>query len=385
MSGRADPQLQTLATRVAEDAGRRRAAQIGMLEEITALDAPSGDREALERPATLLGSWLASLGAAIVSHATDAGAVLEGRLGPTLGPEVLVLCHYDTVWPRGTATARPFQIAGRTATGPGVLDMRGGIIAVLGALAILLELEALARPVRLLLTPDEETGSEASRELIAARAGAADLVLVPEPALPGGALKTSRKGWLVYRLVVHGVAAHAGLEPDRGVSAVDELLGQLARIRQLAGDDGTTVNVGLLAAPNPANVVADRAEATIDVRIVDAAAEAKAREMFAGLASRKAGAEVLVELLHSRPPMVRTPASEAAVRRARDRALMIDVELGEGFAGGVSDANLAAAAGAVVIDGLGPTGGGAHAIDEHVDLDSLAERTALIALLLMAP
>lgn len=352
-----------------------------MLAEITALDAPSGDGERLAAPAALLERWLKPVADRTLRHETGAGPVLEAEVAGQ-GPEALLLCHYDTVWPAGTAAARPFEVRDGVAYGPGVLDMRSGMLAALCALRMLRDLDALTRPVRLLLTPDEESGSAASRGLIESSAARAGIVLVPEPSLPGGALKTARKGWVVYRLQVRGRAAHAGLEPERGVSAIEELVDRLVEVRGLADPSGaTTLNCGELAAPNPPNVVSDSAAATIDVRFPDAVEEARVRRGFAELTARREGATLAVEELHSRPPMERTAAIADAAARARSLAALLDMDLGEGSAGGVSDANLAAGAGVAVLDGLGPEGAGAHAIDEHVSIDSMMGRAALMALL----
>jgi glutamate carboxypeptidase len=264
-----------------------------------------------------------------------------------------------------------------------VLDMRGGIVAALGGIELLDELGALRRPVRVLLTPDEETGSLASHELIAKRAREAAIVLVPEPALPGGALKTSRKGWITYRLRVRGRAAHAGLEPEAGVSAIDELTDRLLELRGLADRAaGTTINCGLVSGGSAANVIAERAEAELDVRVANAAEEARVRGAFEGLRPFRPGAELRVEELHSRPPLERSPAIAAAADRARELGRLLGLDLAEGAAGGVSDGNLAAAEGVPVLDGIGPEGAGAHAADERVSLASLVERTALIGLLI---
>ncbi|MQA76456.1 MAG: M20/M25/M40 family metallo-hydrolase, partial [Solirubrobacterales bacterium] len=207
-----------LAPRLAAGAAARRMQLVEALGEITSLDAPSGDPAALAPVADLLESWLRGLDGRVIRHATMAGPQLEAELGPPAkdGEGVLVLCHYDTVWPAGTVAARPFAVEGGVARGPGVLDMRGGIVATLGALEVLAELGVPRRRVRLLLTSDEETGSRASRELIAARAREATIALVPEPAFPGGAMKTARKGWIGYRLRIRGRAAHAGGEPEAG-------------------------------------------------------------------------------------------------------------------------------------------------------------------------
>ena len=374
-----------LALRLASGAAAHRADLVDALRRIGSIDAPSGDPAALAPVARLLESWLASLDGRVSRHASESGPQIEADFGPParVGEGVLVLCHYDTVWPAGAVAARPFRVDDEVAYGPGALDMHGGIVATLGGLELLGELAALHRPVRVLLTPDEETGSRASRGLIAKRAREAAIALVPEPPLTGGALKTARKGWITYRLRVLGRAAHAGLEPEAGVSAIDELVDELIELRRLADPAaGTTVSCGVVRGGAAANVIAERAEAEIDVRFPDAPEEARIREAFGALRARRPGAELWVEEAHSRPPLVRNPAIAAAVERARALGALLGLELAEGSAGGVSDANLAAAEGVPVLDGLGPDGGGAHAIDEHVSLPSLVERTALIALLI---
>jgi glutamate carboxypeptidase len=373
-----------LAPRLAAAAAARRADLVESLRLISSLDAPSGDPATLAPVAELLEWWLASLDGRVTRQASAAGPQIEAEFGPSAADEgVLVLCHYDTVFPAGTVATRPFRVEGEIARGPGVLDMRGGIVATLAALELLGELSALRRPVRVLLTPDEETGSRASRELIASRAREASVALVPEPALPGGALKTARKGWIIYRLRVSGRAAHAGLEPEAGVSAIDELVDRLIDLRRLADPVvGTTINYGVVRGGSAPNVIAERAEAEIDVRFPDAPEEARVRDAVAALRPARSGAELAVEELHSRLPLERTPAIAAAAERAGALGSLLGLELGEGSAGGVSDGNLAAAEGVPVLDGLGPEGGGAHAVDEHVSVPSLVERTALIALLL---
>jgi glutamate carboxypeptidase len=376
-----------LAARLAAAASapELRADLIETLSVLSSRDAPSGNPAALTPVADLLGSWLVSLDGRVTRHESIAGPHLEAEFGPPARPggHVLVLCHYDTVWPAGTVAARPFRVEGDFAYGPGVLDMRGGIVATLGAVELLAELDALHHPVRVLITADEETGSQASSELIAACARPAKIALVPEPALAGGALKTARNGWITYRLHVRGRAAHPGLEPEAGVSAIDELVDRLIELRQLADPGtGTTINCGLVQGGSAANVIADRAEAEIDVRFPDAPEEARIRAAVAQLHAARAGSELDVQELHWRPPLERTPAIAAAAERARALGSLLGLELGEGSAGSVSDGNLAAAEGVPVLDGLGPEGGGAHAPDEHVSLPSLVERTALVALLI---
>jgi glutamate carboxypeptidase len=196
-------------------------------------------------------------------------------------------------------------------------------------------------------------------------------------ALPGGALKTSRRGWLAYRVEVSGRAAHAGLEPEAGVSAIDELTDRLLELRGLADRAaGTTINCGLVRGGSAANVIAAHAEAEIDVRVGDGAEKARVRGAFADLRPFHRGAELQVEQLHARPPLERTAAIAAAADRVRELGRLLGLDLAEGAAGGVSDGNLAAAEGVPVLDGLGPEGAGAHEAGERVSLASLGERTA---------
>lgn len=349
-----------------------------LLEELCALDAPSGDAEALAATEELLAGQLAALGAEVVRHP---GGHVEGRLGRGERP-ALVLCHYDTVWPRGTAAARPLRVADGVAHGPGVFDMRGGIAAALEAVRQLVESARLRRPLTLLFTADEESGSSTSRDLVVELGRRAAFALVPEPPLPGGALKSSRRGVLTYELRVRGRAAHAGLDPQRGVSAVHELLGLLERVRAIADPEaGTAVNVGVIGGGTRANVVAAEAFALVDVRVWTEQERERVEAAFASLRA-EGRAEVSAVLADRRPPMERTPAIAAALERARALAATLGIALEDGPAGGGSDGSFLAPLGVPVLDGLGPDGGGAHAEDEHVLLASLEERVALLALLI---
>jgi glutamate carboxypeptidase len=365
-----------------EAARRARPELVEQLLRLTAVDAPSGDLEALRAAADAFAAELAPLGGSVRRHVESGITHLSMRLGPEDGERVLILCHYDTVWPRGTATERPGRMADGVISGPGVFDMRGGIVAALGALRLVVE-SGLARPVQVLLTGDEETGSESSRELILELARDASLVLVTEPPLPGGALKTSRSGWSSYLIEVTGRAAHAGLDPDRGVNAIDELLDLLREVSAFRwAERGTTMNIGTLSGGTRPNVVAAEASAEVEVRATGIAEQERVDQAMRSLRARRDGARVSVTRSHSRPPMERTPEGAAAAERAMELARSLGFELGEGSAGGTSDGNLVAALGVPVLDGLGPEGDGAHAVHEHVLVDSLVQRTALIALLL---
>jgi glutamate carboxypeptidase len=370
-----------LAEALAAYARSQRDVLLRELAELCALDAPTGDSHALAATEEVLHGWLEALGAEVLRHPTRLGTHLEARVGPREGPALLLVAHYDTVWPRGTAAARPFRVEGGLAHGPGVFDMRAGLVATLGALRGLLTLGALDRPVVLLLNADEERGSETSARLVTGLGSESAVALVPEACLPAGRLKTARKGVVTYRLEIEGREAHAGTSPDRGISAVRELATLVHALDALARPElGTTVNVGVVGGGSRPNVVPGSAFAEVDVRVSTWAEYERIEGAVARLPVSD-GARLSVERLHARPPMERTPAVALAAERARRIGALIGLELGEGTASGASDANLLAPLGIPVLDGLGPDGGGAHAVDEHVHVDSLVERTALLGLL----
>jgi glutamate carboxypeptidase len=367
--------LRSLAAELADNA-------LELLAELTALDAPSGDGEALRAPADLLAGRLAELDGDVVRHAASTGDHLEARFGAAGGAALLVLGHYDTVWPRGTVAARPLRAHGRVVYGPGVFDMHGGIAAALTALRLLRRLGLPERDVTVLVTADEETGSRTSADLVRALGREATAVLVPEPPLPGGVLKTARKGVADYLLEVRGRAAHAGIDPERGASAIHELADLVSRVERIARPEaGTTVNVGRIGGGTRLNVVAETAWAEVEYRVRSAAEHARVEAELAALTPVREGVSITVEPLGARPPLERTPAIAAAFERARELARPLGVELREGTSGGAGDANFLGPLGVAVLDGLGPDGGGAHALDEHVRVDSLEERIALLALL----
>jgi glutamate carboxypeptidase len=252
--------------------------------------------------------------------------------------------------------------------------MRGGLVAALAAV------RALGDPV--LLTADEEHGSVTSEELIVTRGREAAAALIPEPSLPSGGIKTTRKGAAIFRFEVTGVEAHAGSVPGRGVSAVHELASLVVHLQELARPEvGTTINVGVVGGGTRSNVVAGQAWAEIDVRVKSVAEYERLAQAFRELVVSE-GATLAVRCLHARPPMERTPAIAAAAKEAKRIGALLGLELAEGPAGGASDGNFLAPLGVPVVDGLGPQGGGAHAVDEHIIAASLDQRVALIALLI---
>jgi len=357
---------------------------IETIEALVCLESPSGDAAAINRCAAELESRLGSLGGRVTRlPGGPAGDHLRAEFGSG-SRRVLLLGHIDTVWPAGTLARRPFRAEGGRLYGPGVFDMKAGLaLAGLAVKALAQESDGLPGVVVLLVTADEETGSAASRGIIEAEARVSDAALVLEPALPGGALKTRRKGCGEFVLRVSGRAAHAGIEPELGASAISELARQILRIEALRdAAAGTAVNVGVVRGGSRPNVVAADAEAMIDVRVASAAEATRVTAALLALKPVDPGTQVAVAGGIDRPPMERSAAGAALFAVAQAVAADLGRTLGEGGTGGGSDGNLTAALGVPTLDGLGAVGGGAHADNEHVTTADLPWRAALVAGLL---
>ena len=296
----------------------------------------------------------------------------------------MLLGHFDTVWNVGQLERMPLRRDGDRLYGPGVFDMKAGI--ALGMLATRALLEC-APPqgtrIVMLWTTDEETGSATSRALLETEAAQSEAVLVLEPALPGGALKTRRKGCGEYDLVVHGVAAHAGVDPGKGVSAIGELARQILAIETLQDlERGVSVNVGVVSGGTRTNVVAEQARARIDARAPTGADADRIDAAMRGLTPHLKGTRLEVTGGFGRPPMERTPGVARLFELASGAGRDLDLEITEGSTGGGSDGNFCAALGIPTLDGLGAVGDGAHALHEHVIIPELVPRAALLATLL---
>ena len=353
------------------------------IETLVRLESPSTDKAAVDRCGAILAGMLRAAGADVAALAQrERGDHLVARI-PGNGQPVMLLGHFDTVWPVGTLERMPCRRNGDRLYGPGTFDMKAGIALGLAALAALRAARAPHPPIVMMLTTDEEIGSHTSRAAIEAEARRCRAVLVLEPALPGGALKTARKGCGEFELIVHGVAAHAGLDPGKGASAIHELAAQIAAIERLQDlPRGISVNVGVIAGGSRANVVAEEARAVIDARAPTKEAADTIEQAIRGLQPGRPGTRLTISGGFERPPMERTAASRELFARARAVASSLGRELGEGSAGGGSDGNFTAAIGVPTLDGLGAVGDGAHAGHEHVDVPSLPWRAALVAGLL---
>ena len=381
-----------LAAAVRAELEPRRQDMIDLLGRLVRIESPSDDRAGLDRFAAELEVLFGEFGPI---EALDPGDAQRGRhLRLTLNgtgasdgqAHAVALCHYDTVWSTGTLAQIPFSVDGDgVARGPGCFDMKGGMVVLLYALQALRS-RGLSpkRRLRVLFTSDEEIGSPTSRPIIEQTARGAAVAYVLESPLPGGTLKTARKGTGDYFVRIRGRAAHAGVEPQKGISATHELAHQILALHALNDyASGTTVNVGVVHGGTRPNVVAAEAEAHVDVRVQTLAEAERIDAAIRGLGATLAGAVLTIDGGLNRPPMERSPAMATLFEQARRIAAGMGVELREGSTGGGSDGNFTAALGVPTLDGLGPEGEGAHAAHEHVDTESFPRRAALVAGLLI--
>jgi glutamate carboxypeptidase len=354
------------------------------LRELVEIESPSDDREAVNRAADCVADWARELGAEVRRHnGGPYGDVLELRFGAASGKPVSVLGHLDTVYPMGTLKTMPWrEVEGEDGVrlmGPGVVDMKAGVVMALEAIAALRKVGGLTRPVTLLLNPDEEVGSEASRPHTERLARESEAVFVLEPA-QGLAYKTARKGVGHFELTVDGVAAHAGVDYGGGHSAVLEMARLAVEVSGWTDlSKGRTINVGVIAGGTRSNVIAARCKAEVDARVMTMEDAARVEQMFRELRTKDTACMLRVEGGINRPPMERSAGTVALFQRAQRLAAELGLELREASTGGGSDGNFTAAIGVPTLDGMGAVGGGAHSPGEFVVASHLVERTALLA------
>jgi glutamate carboxypeptidase len=362
-------------------------ALLRLVRNLVEAESPSDDKAAVDACVALAAEHAKSLGGRVKLHKQrQFGSVLEARFGPRTkagSPKpILLLGHLDTVWPLGTLKSMPFRIAGGRLFGPGTLDMKVGVAMAFTALKLLAETGLLSREVVLLLNPDEEVGSPVSRPITERIAAECAAVYVLEPA-QGLAYKTARKGTGNWRIEVQGVASHAGVDFEKGASALREL----ARVIETVSGwtdlkRGLTVSVGLAGGGSKTNVSPAEAWAEVDVRIARQADGARIERKFNALKGKDKRCTLTVTGGINRPPMERTRGGVALYRQARALAAELDFALDEAATGGASDGNFTSALGIPTLDGMGAVGDGAHARHESIVLEHLALRTALLAGLL---
>jgi glutamate carboxypeptidase len=363
-----------------------------LLEELVAIESPSTEPSAVAALARRVERELSGLGLPGELLPVDGGGPIlraRGATGAADRRAVMLLGHLDTVWDLGTLRRRPIRVEDGRLFGAGSYDMKGGIVVLLYALKAMRASGAagdagLPLPVTVFLTPLEEVGCEGYRDVMESTMGSCAAVLDFEPAWPGGAVKTQRKGSTTLTLRARGVAAHAGADFARGANAILELSRRLLDAAALTDvESGITLNVGTVRGGSRPNVVPDEAEAQIDVRFRVLRDGERACAAVERLSPTDARIGLEVERGSFYPPLERTEGVVAAFGAARAAAAELGLpELQEIATGGASEASFAAALGLPTLDGLGPDGGGAHAENEHVVLASLPERAALPALLI---
>jgi len=350
-------------------------------EALAAIESPTTDKAAVDQCGMALAARLEAIGGRVTRlPRPDRGDHLLTEFGCGCS-QILLLGHFDTVWPVGQLDRMPLTRSNGRLHGPGVFDMKAGIAIAMLAVRALLEVgPKLDHRLVMLWTTDEEVGSQSSRTAIQDEACRSRAVLVLEPSLPGGAVKTSRKGCGSYQLTVRGVAAHAGIEPQKGASAVQELAHQILRVNALQDlARGISVNVVQVSGGLRSNVIPDEARATVDVRVPTAAAAGEIDAAFGALRAIDSRTTVEATGGIDRPPLERTSHVQRLYKQAADVARELGQDLAEGGTGGGSDGNFTAALGIPTLDGLGAIGDGAHALHEHVDIETLADRAALVA------
>jgi glutamate carboxypeptidase len=365
-----------------ENVRARRGEMLNTLKTIVELESPSADKAAVDRLVAHLRERIGAAGGEVEALAhSDYGDLTIARWPGTEGQKpLLVMTHIDTVWPIGTLTRKPFSVDETEARGPGIYDMKASVAMMLQALTFLQENNVEHRPLTWLINTEEEVGSPVSRPVIERLATESEYVLVLEPPVaPNGALKTARKGVGMFTMHITGLAAHAGADPEKGVSAIQELANQIQYLHGMTDFAlGTTVNVGVVSGGTARNVVAAEATALIDLRVTTMAEADRVVKSILSAEPRLPGSQIRVEGGLNRPPMERSNKIAAAFQQVREAGQRLGLQLSEASTGGGSDGNFTAAIGATTIDGLGCTGDGAHAEHEHISLDGFVERTALL-------
>jgi glutamate carboxypeptidase len=371
-------------------ARRKQSALIQLLRRFVESESPSADKAAVDACMAIAVDHARALGGRIKFHRQRAfGNVLEARFGirskatrkRTEAPArpILLLGHLDTVWPIGTLRTKPWRIADGRIAGPGILDMKAGVAMALTAIEMLIEAGLLQREIILLLNPDEEVGSPVSRPITEQLAAQCSAVFVLEPA-QGLAYKTARKGTGNWRIDVAGIAAHAGLDFEKGASALRELAHLIETVSRFTDlKRGLTVSVGTAGGGTATNVVPAQAWAEVDVRIARKADGPRIERRLEALKTSDPRCSLTLTGGINRPPMERTRSTVQLYRQAQALAAELDYLLPEAAVGGASDGNFTSSLGIPTLDGMGAVGEGAHATHESIAIEHLAPRTALLA------
>jgi glutamate carboxypeptidase len=360
----------------------RQGEMVSLLKDLVQRESPTSDKKAVDACSSYLAEKFKKIGAKISRFPQKKIGdfhLIEFPAKPDKRREgqILVLTHIDTVWPIGKIHQMPFYVAGDKVFGPGALDMKAGLVLAFYSLKTMNELNLRpSKNIAVFINTAEETGCEESYQMIRTLARKSSYVLCLEPALPGGALKTQRKGRLVIRLEAQGKSAHGGT-PEKGVNAIEELMSQLRKISRMKSKD-ISVNVGLIGGGEKANVVPDRAWVVLDIRFWNTLQKERIIRYFKNLSPVLRGAKLKFTVESLTPPMEKTKPSTNLLLDAKNIAMGLNMSLEAGRTGGGSDASIASGLGIATLDGLGPDGEGIHSEHEHVLLSSLVRRAALL-------
>ena len=370
-------------------ARRKESALVELTRKLVLCESPSDTKEAVDACVAIAAEEIRIRGGRVKLRRQRAyGNILEGRFGQRKrngAKPVLLLGHLDTVWPIGTLRNMPCRIAEGRLWGPGTLDMKAGVAMALIAMEMLAEANLLQREIILLLNSDEEIGSPVSRPVTESLAAECDAVFVLEPA-QGLAYKTARKGTGNWRIDIRGIAAHAGVDFEKGASALSELSRVIETVSNWTDlKRGLTVSVGVAGGGSKTNVIPAEAFAEVDVRIARMADGPRIERRFASLKAVDKRCSLTVSGGINRPPMERTRGTVNLFHQARALAADLGILLDEAATGGASDGNLTSALGIATLDGMGAVGEGAHASNESILLEHLAPRTAMLAGMLAKP
>jgi len=356
-----------------------------LIEQLVNIDSGSYVKKGVDQIGAILTAKFAELGFDVeVREEAEYGNNLVLRHQNAMDPKIILLAHMDTVFPEGTVAERPFRIEGNRAYGPGVVDMKSSLVELLYAIKALEHTgSSSVENIEIILNGDEEIGSPSSRSLIEEQALGKEYALVMEPARKDGSLVMARRGGGRYTLMVEGKAAHSGIEPEKGRSAIEALAYKIIQLHDLTDHKkGMSVNVGLIEGGTAVNTVSDSAVAHVDVRISEMEQgeylEEKMKEICA--TTDVPGTNVVLEGEIGRPPMEQNDQTKSLLHIIKDVGKEIGVKISGTATGGGGDASFTAATGVATVDGLGPVGGNAHSEKEYLEIDTLPERTLLLAM-----
>ncbi|WP_409250896.1 M20 family metallopeptidase [Bacillus sp. SCS-153A] len=363
---------------------QRQEEMLKLIETLVNIDSGSTNKPGVDRIGFLLKREYNKIGFHIdVVQQDEYGDHLIIKHKEALNPEILVIAHMDTVFPEGTALERPFRLKGNRAYGPGVIDMKSSLVTLLYAMkGLLAENSPYIRNVEILLNSDEEVGSPSSKELIKKAAQGKKYALIMEPARKDGSLVSSRRGKGNYTLNVIGKAAHSGIEPEKGRSAIEELAHKVIQLHELNDhENGISVNVGLIEGGSSVNTISDHASAQMEIRIAETDQASSVEEKMEEICSKTdvPGTEIILEGEINRPPMEKNRRNKGLLQRIIAVGDELGIEITDTSTGGGSDASFTSAEKVATIDGMGPIGGNAHSEKEYLEISSLSERTLLLA------